>query len=143
MGDFNLKKYLAEGKLLKEFLNEGKDEDSSYNIPFTDNKEDVVDLLLSLNKDKDFNVKRIDKNRFEIIYDGGYNNVYDYKVNLSIIKLTKKIANKFFYWKFALTSEMKDDYIEVDNFGWDVGFMDFFIDDFIKDVGNILASQEN
>lgn len=115
---------------------------SKYDIQFTNNKSDIIELLLSLNEDDGFNVSQIDDNNFKIIYDGGYNNVYDYIVNLEIIGMTQNIHNKWFYWKFKLTSEFNDDYIEVDNFSWSSGFMDFFIDMFIRDVGNILNNQD-
>ncbi len=117
-------------------------ESSNYDIQFTDNKQDIVNLLLSLNNDEDFTIKQLDEDNFEIIYNGGYNNVYNYKVNLKIIGMTQNIHNKWFYWKFELTSELNNDYIEVDNFGWNTGFMDFFIDSFIRDVGNTINNQE-
>ena len=116
---------------------------TKYNIKFTDNKEDIINLILSLNDCEDFNIKRISKNYFEIIYDGGYNNVYNYKVNLRIIGMTQNIHNNFFYWKFKLDSKFKDDYyIEVDNFGWETGFIDFFIGEFIKEVGVIVNNND-
>jgi hypothetical protein len=125
-------------QLFEQYMNES----SKYDIQFTDNKQDIVNLLLSLNKNKDFKIKQLNDNEFKIIYDGGYNNVYNYKVILKIIGLTQNIHNKWFYWKFELTSKLYHDYIEVDNFGWDTGFMDFFIDSFIKDIGNMINNQD-
>lgn len=116
---------------------------NKYDIQFTKDKKQIVDLLLSLNDNKDFKVKQINEDEFEVIYDGGYNNVYNHKCTIEIIGLIQNNHNKWFWWEFEVKSDEYDTTIEVDNFGWNLGFRDFFIDDYIKQVGNYIHSMED
>lgn len=112
-----------------------------YNLKFNNNKEDVVSMVLSLNDSDDFDIVRKGDN-FKITYNGGYNGVYDYKVDMKLDGLAHNIHDKFFYWKFVLNSRFHSDDIEVDSLGWESEFLDFFIDDFIRTVGIIKESED-
>lgn len=113
------------------------------NEHFTSNLYDVEQKLLSLNGTEGIKIKKIKPKTFEIAYNGGYNGVYDYKVTVRILENTQNIHNMWYYWSFEVVSEDLTNFYEVDNVGWNTGFLDFFIDDFIKYVGVILTSEED
>lgn len=116
----------------------------NFDVNFTGNINEVKTLLLSLNNHQDFDVKELSNNKLEVVYDGGYNNVYNHKCIIEILNLKSKIKGKdcnWYYWDFKITSEDFPDYkLDVDNLGWNTGFLDFFIDDYIKNIGILLTN---
>jgi len=114
------------------------------NDKFTKKKKDIVNFLLSLNDDSDFTViqNKEDKNKFDVNYNGGYNNIYNYDCTITIGDNPKNIHELFFYWTFIVESDYLTTEFDVDHGGWSSGFMDFFIDEHIRDVGNIIYNQE-
>jgi len=102
---------------------------------FTNKESDVLALLLSLSDDPAFKcVKQVGGNSVEVTYDGGYNGVYDHTCVISIIGC-KPIHDKFFWWEFNIKSAYGDYYVDSDAFSGCLSFMDFFIDDYIKEIG--------
>jgi len=110
-------------------------------IKFTKDKKSVENFLLPLNNIPDFIVEQIDSNIFKVTYYGGYNNVYDHTCTITIIKM-KNIHDMWFNWIFSVESELHSIIIDVCESGWNLGFMDFFVDEYIRDIGNILNIQE-
>jgi hypothetical protein len=107
-------------------------------MTFTNKESDVLNLLLSLSDSPDFkDVKQLESNSVEVTYDGGYNNVYNHTCVITIIEC-KPIYDKFFWWTFNIKSVDTDYDIDSDTFTGCLSFMDFFIDDYIKQIGNRL-----
>lgn len=106
-------------------------------ISFTSQESEVLNLLLSLSDNPEFkNVKPITRNSVELTYDGGYNNVHNHTCKITIVEC-KPIHNKFFWWTFQVESDEKTTMIDSDTFTGCLSFMDFFIDEYIKEIGNI------
>lgn len=109
-----------------------------YNINFPNSKIKVKNLIASLNMKEGISIKYLGNFRFEFHYTGGYNNVYDHTCIVEILDLHKNNHDKWFWWNINVTSRENETLICVDNLGYSLGFLDFFIDEYIKDVGTII-----
>jgi len=118
-------------------------------------KEEVIEQLLSLDKKEGFTIRK-EQDKFlygikpfiRIYYTGGYNGVWG---DMSIVDISEKPVNEIYlknlpqpytvyYWKFKIMGSHNSFEFETSELdGSCTGdFVDFFVDSYIKEAGNIL-----
>lgn len=107
-------------------------------VKFSSNIESIKIGLMSLNQNAEFEVIET-QTGFKIIYEGNYNNVPKITVEISYI-FKQVLYDDVCVYNFMMKSNYLENDFDLQNME---DFIDFFIDAYIRDIGNNIYQMEN